>query len=88
MTAPELLDYLTKFIIASSLGFIFWLLKINTSRLGALIIDVAVIKSTIEKVKIDHDRLIILDTHVKKLSEDLNEAHKKLRRMATNDNRN
>lgn len=73
-------DLIIKLILGTGIGLIAWMLRSNMVKLNRLSVDIAVIKSTIEVVRDDHDSLILIKSKVDKCETDINNAFSQIRR--------
>ncbi len=77
----EIFDIVFKIMIGSLLGGVFWSMRTNATTLKTVMIDIAVIKKTIENVQVDHDKLVRLEMKTEKQDYDITNAHEKIRSM-------
>lgn len=68
-------------IVGLLLGLVIWMLKRNTDKVSGAVIDIAVIKSTIEYVKPDHDKITIIEHDQKMLKTSVNGIGIKLKNI-------
>lgn len=73
------LDLIIKCLIGALIGYIGWILRTSMIKINQILIDIAVIKSTIDNVKMDHEKIIELKFRVDKHDFDIGNAHNKIR---------